>query len=605
MAYKDFSPSWINIYTAAGSGRMNSRDHPIRTGGGSGLNYQTLLRIPDAVKEAIRTSKGGTRLVLRVYVTQWGGEISIGHHRENNGRPIGATGVPWYAYNESVWNWGTGWVEYEMTNWFMPNFLNGTTTGPVLYSANGARNNTANGIGVSKPAVFRVYGRWNDPPSRPTNVFATGNYDSNVEVSWDKAHDPDGDSLQYDVQLYTQRTNNYSAQTKRVNRLSTTFDITNEPEGWAQIRVRAYDGEFYSNWIYSNSFTIRHIPPTISPDIFSYRDVNDTITAVTGDGSVIVQNQSNLRVDIHEHAEAASGKSIDYYIVSVAGEEQRFSGLGYHNFGKLDVSTNQTLRVTAVDTAGLRASATKTVRVVRYEKPDVQYSAKRTGSLSDEVVLSISGSVSPVRVGEENKNSITRIRYRTRVQGGIWGSWQSISYSGTDYFTGNESRMILDNTSAWEIEIEVTDRLDSRTVIVLVGSGKPILFVDKVLEAVAHNHYPTNPGAFEFQNNTYIDKDGELFIKGFRQDPDLEVRTGFAGYRQGDDAGSTAVRRVEFNYTFREPPHVVVSLVNKNTLSVVENIGVDNVTTTGFDLAIRRTNQHTTSVHWIAVAGGR
>lgn len=523
MATQDFAASWVDVYNRVGGWSKKHSSHPIRTGGGSGTNWQTFIRIPEAVKEAANSSTTPPQLQMRINFTTAANEIDIGHHRTNSARSVGASGLPWYAYNETWRSIGTGWRTYEMSNWFLPNFLSGNVQGIVLYSYQGQFTNTATGLGQSNHVRFRVTGTWNTPPTTPPNArLDKAVADVSQTFRWNASSDAEQSQseLRYDVEFFNG--NSYSRVSTRQSGLSFTRNTTNDAETTqAQFRVRAYDGELTSSWAYSHFFEIKHVPPSFSSSAISYLDRNSTTVEISGNNQHIIQNASLPRASVNSAASGNDGKTISRYIFTLGGQERTRTSLGSVDFNSIDASYNQTLRVTAEDSAGLRTTVTRTVTVIAYQQPQLQYSAQRLGNLSDSTLMKLSGSISSL----SGSNSLQTTRYRYRTEGGSYGSWFTFnrSISGSS-FTTTDVTLQLDNTTGFEIEIQVSDRLTTRIVVVTVRSGRPITFTDVDLNSFGVNKFPENHDSFEVANESIFEEDstfekdvfveGELFSKG-------------------------------------------------------------------------------------------
>ena len=502
MATRDFNASWADIYNASGGWSLAHHNHPIRTGGGSGTNWQTLIRIPDAVKTAIRESSTPAQLHMRIYFTSSANEIDIGHHRERNRRSVGARGIPWYAYNETWRSISNGWNSYQMSNWFMPQFLSGNVQGIVLYSANGRFNNTATGVGQTNSVRFRVTGTWNTAPSTPSNVRIDKNQaDVSQTVRWNASTDAEGDSLRYDVQYH----NGLSWRTVSSKQTGTTYTMNLANERYSNIarfRVRAYDGELYSGWASTSQFGVEHVPPSFSASQISYQDINTTTVGISGNNQNIIQNASIVRASVDSNASANDGKTIRRYIYSLGGQERTRSTRGTVDFNPLDAENNLILRITAEDNYGLRTTVSKTVNMIPYQLPEVQYQAQRVGSIADETVLEVSGSISSL----DGKNSLQTTRYRYRQTGGNYTTWRTLnrSVSGNN-FTASNVTLNLSNDSEWEIQIQITDRISTRNIYADVGRGSPIMFIDEENDRLGIGKYP--------ERGT-LDVDGDAYFEG-------------------------------------------------------------------------------------------
>ena len=509
MAYQYFDASWVDVYNASGGWSKKHSSHPIRTGGGSGTNWQTFIRIPDAVKTAANQSTTSPSLDMQIYFSSASSEIDVGYHRSSSARSVGSTGLPWYAYSETWRSIGTGWITYGMSNWFLPNFLSGNTQGLVLYSYNGKFSNTAYGLGTSYNVRFRVTGTWNTKPSNPGSPRVDkSTADISQTFRWNASSDSEQSTsaLRYDVEFYNG--SSWSRQSTRQSGTTYTRNTTKDPQVTnARFRVRAYDGELYSSWSNSPTFVIKHVAPSFSSSQISYVDRNSTTTAITGNNQHIIQNASLPRAYVNTGASGNDGKSIVRYTFTLGGQEKSRTSTGYVDFGTLDASYNQTLKVTAEDSAGLKTSVTKSVTIIPYDLPSLQYSAKRVGSMSDETILKLSGSISPL--GGKNSLGTTRFRYKTAS--GSYGSYQSFprSVSGNS-FTTTDRTLTLDNTQAWVIHVQVSDTLGTRDVYININSGTPVTFTDVDLESFGVGKYPTKRKSTEIAGETFLE--GNVFI---------------------------------------------------------------------------------------------
>lgn len=516
MATQDFAASWVDVYNRVGGWSKKHSSHPIRTGNGSGTNWQTFIRIPEAVKQAANSSTTTPTLHMRIYFTTAANEIDIGHHRTSSARSVGASGIPWYAYNETWRSIGTGWREYQMSNWFLPNFLSGNVQGIVLYSYQGQFTNVATGLGQSNHVRFRVTGTWNTPPTTPTNarvdksvadISQTFRFNASTDAEQSQSQ------LRYDVEFYNG--SSWSRVSTRQSGLTYTRNTTNNSQTTnARFRVRAYDGELYSGWGYSPHFEIRHVAPSFSSSSISYIDRNSTTVGISGNSQHIIQNASLPRASVNSAASGNDGKTISRYIFTLGGQERTRSSLGTVDFNALDASYNQTLRVTAEDSAGLRTTVTRTVTMIAYQQPQLQYTVQRLGNLSDTTLMTLSGSISSL----SGENTLQTTRYRYRVEGGSYGSWFTFnrSISGSS-FTTTDVTLQLDNTTGWEIEIQVSDRLTTRTVVATVRSGRPITFADIDKNSFGVGKFPENDNSFEVDTDAIFEsglnvKDSNLIV---------------------------------------------------------------------------------------------
>ena len=114
--------------------------------------------------------------------------------------------------------------------------------------------------------------------------------------------------------------------------------------------------------------TIVNANPTFTTSQISFVDSNNTITKITGDASVIVQDRSNLNVKVT----AATGKkhaTISKYNITLNGVTKTLTEAGSVNFGVINKTS--TVSVEVVDSRGNTTTMTKSVEVSPYREPSV------------------------------------------------------------------------------------------------------------------------------------------------------------------------------------------------------------------------------------------
>lgn len=123
-----------------------------------------------------------------------------------------------------------------------------------------------------KPKLTITY---NAPPTKPDLITPNGGETWNTEhvIEWSASTDEEGDPITYEIQVSTDDGGNWSNVTTSATGTSHTYDFSPVPEtSVARLRIRAYDGNSYSEWDESDGvFTIEHndppeAPTNLSPD---------------------------------------------------------------------------------------------------------------------------------------------------------------------------------------------------------------------------------------------------------------------------------------------------------------------------------------------------
>lgn len=305
MAKKTFKISWMGQYKASTNSYVGAGS-PIRVGGAE--NYHSYIGFPSAVRDALKTSKTATTLKLWIYVYDASPEWDVGAHKETYNKAGGT--MPWYKYLRAYQGLGTGWISLDLTNVFMNDYKNGVYHGVVLYSgASSGYYGEAYGYrSDSYSAYIEVTGDWNDPPSAPTITYPQGGeiVDSSLTVRWNKASDPDGDSLTYQVAISDGTGWKYYSAGSATSYTINTSSLKETSR--AQVAVRAYDGQEWSPWAYSNYFTISHNQPPSAPTQLS-----------PSTGTVIDRTQPNRFSWKHNDDGAQAGFRIAWRTVAPDG----------------------------------------------------------------------------------------------------------------------------------------------------------------------------------------------------------------------------------------------------------------------------------------------
>ena len=284
MATKTFNLSWMRQYRADTNSYVGSNS-PIRVGGSQ--DYNSYLGFPTSVRTAIKESSTTPQLRLKIYVTNSSPEWDVGRHKLSGSSEPTYSTLPWYNYLKPIFGHSTGWLTINLSSDFMNDYKNGVYQGIVLYSGQGSSYYGEASNSGSTRAVIEVIGTWNVKPNKPTITYPTSNVtvDTSLTVRWNQASDPNGDTLKYQVAYKGGRSGEgwkYSSLTAN-NATALTINYSSLSEGtYAQIAVRAYDGELYGDWVYSPRFTVNHnkapsSPSQLSPANGVIRDRNEVI----------------------------------------------------------------------------------------------------------------------------------------------------------------------------------------------------------------------------------------------------------------------------------------------------------------------------------------
>ena len=223
---------------------------------------------------------------------------------------------------------------------------------------------------------------------------------------------------------------------------------------------------------------------------FGYEDTVKSVVDTTGNAQTLIQNLSELKVTILPSQKMKTVYSADpwKYVIETNGTSKTWTGhedaTATANFGKV-TDTKLSISVTAYDSRGVSTRVAKDVTIYPYIDPSLTVKATRKNNFENETTLTVSGKYSPVAIGGVNKNTISNVKYRYKEAGvEEWGGWTTINTTvTTGKFTCTNVILDLDNTKAYEFEVQVTDTFSKfaghgiTTISASLDIGKPIFIV--------------------------------------------------------------------------------------------------------------------------------
>lgn len=245
-----------------------------------------------------------------------------------------------------------------------------------------------------------------------------------------------------------------------------------------------------SNTFYDShdaTFSVVNANPTFSN--YTFKDGNSTTTAITGNDQWIIQNKSSLVAEISTANKATANKgatmsSYVFEIGSYSGTENYTTSAITKTIGAINATANQNLKITAKDSRGNSTAVNKTVNIVPYATPALSVSATRLNNFENNTTIKISGTVSLLKVNNVVKNAVNAtsgVQYRYKSQStSTWGSWTNVASSmnqSTGAITTSDFILSLNNTQSWDFEIKLTDKLETKTVSIVVSQGQPQFFI--------------------------------------------------------------------------------------------------------------------------------
>ena len=179
--------------------------------------------------------------------------------------------------------------------------------------------------------------------------------------------------------------------------------------------------------------------PTFTASQLTYLDSNSSVVAITENNQHIVRNQSNLKVTYT----AATGKNsatISSYVITFNGGTQTKTAAATIDYGKVNLSSNATVSVKAIDSRGNSTTISKTIQIKDWVLPSATITAGRVNNYEDTTKIKADVTISSVN----SKNAITSLVCRYKKV--------SDEYFSTDVPMTNHTEITIsiDKLYAWD-----------------------------------------------------------------------------------------------------------------------------------------------------------
>lgn len=320
---------------------------------------------------------------------------------------------------------------------------------------------------IQNPTINYQNSAGNSVSSLQACISLTGSTD-NIEY-----RDIPKTGTSYTFQLTEAERNVLRAATPNSNTLSVIFYIKTVISGQT----------FYETA--TRTMTIVDAAPTMGNP--TYQDSNSTTVAITENNQKIIQKHSSLTIAIPA-ATAQKYATITKYQVTINGVTREQAAAGNMNWGVLDVSSNITATVKAIDSRGNSITKSLQITVEAWQQPYAVISCSRENNFYTDTVLNVSPTVSAL----SGKNSVTISEQHKKTT--------DSSYSASVNVPANTDTTIqLDNHYDWNLKIIVSDRLASTTYNITVQKGMPIVYYDRLKSSTGFNCFPSRSDSVESQ----------------------------------------------------------------------------------------------------------
>lgn len=259
---------------------------------------------------------------------------------------------------------------------------------------------------------------------------------------------------------------------------------------------------------YTNSkdfkFTVKNSNPTFSN--FTYKDTNETITALTGNNQILVKGYSKVQgtISIANKAVAKNSATMKTYKMLIGSKSgtATYSSSADVNITLSGIDTN-VIDMYATDSRGNSTKVTKTATFKNYSKIAItSLKATRTNNVGTEVTLAFKATFWNSSFGSV-KNAIKSCVYKyklTSASSYTTGS-TTLTYSisentitGSLSIKGDLGAEGFDASNSYNIQLTIADKLSTATSTITLGSGNPAIAVYKNNVAIGEK-YDTSDGS--------------------------------------------------------------------------------------------------------------
>ena len=320
---------------------------------------------------------------------------------------------------------------------------------------------------IQNPTINYQNSAGNSVSSLQACISLTGSTD-NIEY-----RDIPKTGTSYTFQLTEADRNVLRAATRNSNTLSVIFYIKTIISGQTYYETA------------TRTMTIVDAAPTMGNP--TYQDSNSTTVAITENNQKIIQKHSSLTIAIPA-ATPQKYATITKYQVTINGVTREQAAAGNMSWGILDVSSNITATVKAIDSRGNSVTKSLQITVEAWQQPYAVISCSRENNFYTDTVLNVSPTVSSL----SGKNSVIIQEQHKKTTESAYSTLVNVPAS-------TDTTIQLGNHYDWNVKIIVSDRLSSTTYNITVQKGMPIVYYDRLKSSTGFNCFPTKENSVESQ----------------------------------------------------------------------------------------------------------
>lgn len=282
------------------------------------------------------------------------------------------------------------------------------------------------------------------------------------------------------------------------------------------ILTTTQNGKTYTNYK-DFTFTVTNSNPTFSN--FTYKDTNATTVVLTGNNQILVRGYSNVSATIPVANKATAKNSATMKTYKLVNGSKSTNTKTYSSTADVTLDTiknidSGTLVVYATDSRGNSTSVTKNVTYKKYSDLVIKNVTAERGSngVGQDVKLKFNGTYWNSSFGSVS-NTITNAKYyykETSSSNWIEGKTALTfnitngNYSGSVSIKGDLEANGFDVSKSFNIRLQISDKLITKTYDVILGSGTPAIAIYKNNVAIGQKYNTSLGGALQVNGDIYV-----------------------------------------------------------------------------------------------------
>lgn len=224
------------------------------------------------------------------------------------------------------------------------------------------------------------------------------------------------------------------------------------------------------------NFTIK-VPSSVAPTVstITTAETNTAVSSALGVSTTQIQGMSQLKITVS--ASGNQGSTIKTYTYKVDGKTFSSSSNTYTiDFARNGITSgSKTLTVSVSDSRGRSASKTATITILAYSVPVISSfsGARSNNGKGNEVLITRAGSISSLKVGTAEKNTMTITLMYKKSSETAWTTAQT----GTSLADITVSSIAVD--SSYDFMLQIKDKFNTSSATLAIPTAFTLLSLNE------------------------------------------------------------------------------------------------------------------------------